>query len=78
MQVSIDVEKQGTVGIAVLDDDENEMIGFSCHETVALKSGHNSLVEWRNGASLKGLLGKVTKLKFCVQKAHLYAFQVHA
>lgn len=65
---------RGSVKVAVLDASGKAIPGYSCQDTIRVRSGQHALVEWKR--SLEMLTGSVIQLRLCVHMARLYALQI--
>ena len=68
--------QQGSIRVAVLDDQRNERAGFTQKQCRPItEDGLRLAVRWEGGTSLSALLGKEVRLRFWLGgKAKLYAF----
>lgn len=79
LEINADAVK-GSVAVEILDEDANPIPGFTQQEFKPLKAADGVRLEckWEKQPDLGSLEGKTVRLKFDLDKARLYAFQVQA
>lgn len=74
--VNVD-SSEGSLKAELLDEDGNVVDGFSADECEPVSEDSTiSLVTWKNNDSLAAFAGKPVRLRFILDKAHLYSFWV--
>ena len=79
LEVNADAQ-EGNLTVEVLDELANPWDGFSAAEQLKLEHRDSLRWEprWQRPADLSRLRGKTIRLKFALERARLYAFQVKA
>ena len=75
LELNVELLNAGSsVKVAVLDASGSVILGYSCQDSMPVRSGQHVLVEWKQ--SLGTLIGRVIQLRLYVQMAQLYALQI--
>ena len=75
--LNVDTSAEGTVHVALLDGEGNEIEGFALKDCDLIHTANeiNRVVKWKGNADVSRLAGQPVRLRFALKNCDLYAFQ---